>query len=60
MEREKTRTKLKIVNGYALLNSILLVIAAIQNNEATKADKKPERIYGSNNSFSRKVILFKK
>lgn len=52
----KTKTKDKLVKGYAKLRSNL-VIANIQNREATKADKKPEKTKGSHKSFNKKKIF---
>ncbi len=52
----KTKAGAKLMKGYA--NVILnFVIAAIQNNEATKADAKPERIKGSIKDFIRNISL---
>src|SRR5699024_960711 len=45
----KTNTNAKLINGYAKLMSNL-VMAAIQNKDATNADKNPDKISGSKRS----------
>lgn len=58
IESMKTRTKFKPMKGYAKLR-LTLVIAAIQKKEATNADKKPIKIKGSNNNFTKNATLSK-
>jgi hypothetical protein len=48
----KTKTKAgdRLIKGYARVNSNF-VIASIQNTEAMKADRNPEKMNGSNKNF---------
>jgi len=51
----RTSTNARLIKGYAKLISNL-VIAAIQKSEATKADKNPKKMNGSNRRFNKKTI----
>jgi hypothetical protein len=53
---KKTNAGAKLINGYAFVISNLLM-AAIQNNDAIKADANPEKTNGSNMSLIKATNL---